>query len=224
MSRPVLRIENLSKQMGDERSSIFELYQDVNFSLDEGHSLALMGPSGSGKSTLLSIIAGLEPCTQGEIWLFDKPLSQLNDEQRAALRASHLGFVFQSFMLLPGFSALENLRMAGFIQGKDLTLEALMDALQQVGLADKAQRDVTQLSGGEQQRVALARAIVTKPRLLIADEPTGNLDIATGEKIADLMFSLNQRYQMSLLLATHDPQLARRCQRCLIIHADGIYE
>lgn len=210
--------------MGSPETAVIELYQQVNLSLAAGSSLSLMGPSGSGKSTLLSIIAGLEPCTQGEIWLFGKRLSDLDDDQRAKLRADYLGFVFQNFLLLPGFTTLENLQMAGFIQNKRLPHKELMQALDWVGLADKAAQEVSRLSGGEQQRVALARAIVTQPKLLIADEPTGNLDVATGEKITELLFSLNAELGMSLILATHDPQLAARCQRQLSIHSDGIYE
>ncbi|CAG9001684.1 MAG: Lipoprotein-releasing system ATP-binding protein LolD [Candidatus Celerinatantimonas neptuna] len=220
----ILRIENLSKSMTDGDGTLIQLYQQVNMQLLEGQSIALIGPSGSGKSTLLAMVAGLEPVSEGEIWLFQQPISQLDDESLSRLRADYLGFVFQSFMLIPGFTAAENLQMARYIQGQSLTFSQARDVLAHVGLADKAGQDVACLSGGEQQRVALARAIVCQPRLLIADEPTGNLDPVTGQRISDLMFELNRDRQISLLLATHDEQLAKRCQNRYEIRQGGLYE
>ncbi|MFM2485298.1 ABC transporter ATP-binding protein [Celerinatantimonas yamalensis] len=219
----ILCIDNLTKSMDDGQDAPFQLYQQVNLTMTTGQSIALVGPSGCGKSTLLSIIAGLEPFSQGEVWLFGQALSQLHDEQLCRLRSQYLGFVFQSFMLIPGFSAAENLQMARFIQGQPLSFASAQAVLDQVGLADKANRDVAHLSGGEQQRVALARAIVSKPKLLLADEPTGNLDPATGERISDLMFELNERHQIALILATHDSQLAARCERCYTIRQGSLY-
>lgn len=209
--------------MADGDGILIQLYQQVNMQLLEGQSIALIGPSGSGKSTLLAMVAGLEPISDGEIWLFQQPMSQLDDESLSKLRADYLGFVFQSFMLIPGFTAAENLQMARYIQGHSLTFSQARDVLAQVGLADKAGQDVSRLSGGEQQRVALARAIVCQPRLLIADEPTGNLDPVTGQHISDLMFELNKERQISLLLATHDEKLAMRCQYRYEIRQGGLY-
>lgn len=200
--------------MSGASSTPISLYHRVNLTMTQGQSVALMGPSGCGKSTLLSMIAGLETIDEGDIWLFNQSLKQMNDEQLCQIRADHLGFVFQSFMLVPGFSASENLQMACYIQQKRLSVIQAQQALDEVGLADKAKVDIAHLSGGEQQRVAIARALVTQPQLLLADEPTGNLDPSTASQISDLMFKLNEEHHIGLLLATHDPQLAARCDVC----------
>lgn len=210
--------------MKDGLGASFQLYQQVNLSVKKGQSVALTGPSGSGKSSLLAMIAGLEPFDEGTIELFGQSLNQLADEEICQLRAQYLGFVFQSFMLIPGFSASDNLQMASFIQGASLSFKQSCQALDEVGLADKANIDIAHLSGGEQQRVALARALVNRPQLLLADEPTGNLDPSTGARISDLMFRMNQEHQIGLVLATHDPILARRCDHIYVIEDGALHE
>lgn len=210
--------------MKDGQGVPFQLYQQVNLSVKKGQSVALTGPSGSGKSSLLAMIAGLEPFDEGTIELFGQSLGQLADEKLCQLRAQHLGFVFQSFMLIPGFSASDNLQMASFIQGSSLSFTQSCQALDEVGLADKANIDIAHLSGGEQQRVALARALVNRPQLLLADEPTGNLDPTTGTRISDLMFRMNQEHQIGLVLATHDVTLAQRCDHIYVIEDGALHE
>lgn len=222
MSEAILRVEQLTKSIQDQSQEV-NLYHQVSFSMAAGESVALLGASGSGKSTLLSILAGLEMADSGEVWIKGQSLDALDDDQRAAIRARHLGFVFQSFMLVPGFSAIENLQMACWVRGMPLTDKQATEALAAVELEDKGQRDIAVLSGGEQQRVALARALVSKPDILLADEPTGNLDAQTGEHIAQLLMSLNRDYGTTLLLATHDQSLAALCQRQLSIRDGGIY-
>lgn len=210
--------------MKDGQGASFQLYQQVNLSVKKGQSVALTGPSGCGKSSLLAMIAGLEPFDEGNIELFGQSLAGLDDEKLCQLRAQYLGFVFQSFMLIPGFSASDNLQMASFIQDSSLSFNQACQALDEVGLADKANIDIAHLSGGEQQRVALARALINRPQLLLADEPTGNLDPTTGERVSDLMFRMNQEHQIGLVLATHDPNLAKRCDHIYVIEHGALYE
>ncbi|MBX2823422.1 MAG: ABC transporter ATP-binding protein [Gammaproteobacteria bacterium] len=191
------------------------ILQDVNATVEVAEAVAIVGPSGSGKSTLLGILAGLDQPTSGQVRLLDENLGALDEDECARLRAGRVGFVFQSFQLLPGLTAIENVMLP--LELADVTdAEArAMSMLEEVGLADRAKHHPLQLSGGEQQRVAIARAFVSRPTLLFADEPTGNLDAETGLKVIDLMFSLREQQQAALVLVTHDEVLAARCDRRL---------
>lgn len=180
-----------------------------------GEAVAIVGPSGSGKSTLLGILAGLDTPSDGDVDLLGKPLSSLDEDARARLRAGQVGFVFQSFQLLPGLTALENVMLPLELIGDDDARGRALAMLEDVGLQDRAGHQPLQLSGGEQQRVALARAFVSQPRLLFADEPTGNLDGETGERVIELMFSLCRQQGSAVVLVTHDDALAARCDRIL---------
>lgn len=199
--------------------------QGVELVVESQETLALVGESGSGKSTLLGIIAGLDDGTSGEVNLLGHSLPQLDEEARAKLRAQDVGFVFQSFMLIPTLNALENVQLPALLRGESesASRENAVRLLTQLGLDKRLKHMPAQLSGGEQQRVAIARAFSTRPKILFADEPTGNLDRQTGEKIADLLFSLNRDHGTTLILVTHDLTLASRCQRRLKL-ADGKLE
>ena len=195
------------------------ILQDISFSVMPGETVAIVGASGSGKSTLLGLLAGLDEPSSGEVRLDGETLNALSEDQRARLRGRLLGFVFQSFQLLPSLTALENvmlpLELAGVAKGSELA----RTWLERVGLAHRLQHYPKHLSGGEQQRVALARAFAPNPRLVLADEPTGNLDAATGQQIIELMFDLNTKQGTTLLLVTHDEAIAARCGRILRIHS-----
>jgi putative ABC transport system ATP-binding protein len=186
--------------------------------------VAIVGASGSGKSTLLAILAGLDTPSSGQVRLAGQDLFALNEDQRAALRAAHVGFVFQSFQLMPNLTALENVMLPLELAGRSDARALATAMLQRVGLGERLKHLPKVLSGGEQQRVALARAFVVKPALLLADEPTGSLDHATGEAIMDLMFKLNREQGTTLVLVTHDRSLASRCERCLSIQAGALSE
>ncbi|MEQ4925032.1 putative ABC transporter ATP-binding protein YbbA [Proteus hauseri] len=212
----VLEVHQLTKQVGQGDSQI-SILQGVELVVESAQTIALIGESGSGKSTLLGIIAGLDDGSAGSVKLMGQDLTTMNEEQRAMLRAQHVGFVFQSFMLIPTLNALENVQLPALLKGgsEKQSHTRAVDLLKQLGLADRLYHMPAQLSGGEQQRVALARAFCTQPAILFADEPTGNLDRKTGDKIADLLFSLNRDYATTLILVTHDNELAARCQRRL---------
>lgn len=199
--------------------------QGVGLVVEPEETIALVGESGSGKSTLLGIIAGLDDGTSGEVKLLGQSLPQLDEEARAKLRARDVGFVFQSFMLIPTLNALENVQLPALLRGESesVSRENAEQLLIQLGLEKRLKHMPAQLSGGEQQRVAIARAFSTRPKILFADEPTGNLDRRTGDKIADLLFSLNRDYGTTLILVTHDLTLAARCQRRLKL-SDGKLE
>lgn len=221
-SHSVLDVQQLrhSVQSGDQQLHILK---GVSFHLKAAETLAIVGASGSGKSTLLGLLAGLDQATSGDIRLLGASLSQLDEDQRAQIRAQGVGFVFQNFQLLNGFTALENVMLPLDIAAQS-PAQAKREAqhlLQQVGLGQRAHHYPSQLSGGEQQRVALARAFASRPKILFADEPTGNLDPHTGSAIIDLMFELNQTFGTTLVLVTHDPQLAQRCQRTLTM-SEGV--
>lgn len=208
-------------QLTDARLTIL---QQINLTINSGETVAVVGASGSGKSTLLGILAGLDTATSGEVYLAGEPLHQLDDDARAQLRAKEVGFVFQSFLLLPSLTALENITLPAELAGiKDATARG-RKLLSDVGLTERADFYPSQLSGGEQQRVAIARAFITQPAILFADEPSANLDAATGAKIEDLLFALNEQQGTTLVLVTHNPQLARRCQRQLNMHAGELTE
>ncbi|MFD0706472.1 putative ABC transporter ATP-binding protein YbbA [Photorhabdus akhurstii] len=212
----ILEVQHLSKHVGQGENKI-TILQGVELVVESAQTIALVGESGSGKSTLLGIIAGLDDGSDGEVRLLGHNLSQMNEEQRAQLRAENVGFVFQSFMLIPTLNALENVQLPALLRGESeqSSRKQAVELLEQLGLGKRLKHMPAQLSGGEQQRVALARAFSSQPKILFADEPTGNLDRQTGDRIADLLFSLNRDYATTLILVTHDSQLAARCQRCL---------
>jgi putative ABC transport system ATP-binding protein len=193
--------------------STLTILQHIDLTINRGDSVAIVGASGSGKSTLLGILAGLDTASSGEVYLAGQPLHQLDDDARAELRARQVGFVFQSFLLLPSLSALENITLPAELAGiKDATARG-RELLALVGLTERADFYPSQMSGGEQQRVAIARAFITKPAILFADEPSANLDEATGAKIEDLLFELNAQQGTTLVLVTHNPALAKRCAK-----------
>jgi len=189
------------------------ILQQVNLTVNAAEAVAIVGPSGSGKSTLLGILAGLDQPTSGQVDLLEQNLSELDEDQCARLRSGRVGFVFQSFQLLPGLTALENVMLPLELADVDDASARAQQMLAEVGLADRADHQPLQLSGGEQQRVAIARAFVSRPTLLFADEPTGNLDADTGLRVIDLMFSLREQQEAALVLVTHDSVLAARCDR-----------
>ena len=199
------------------------ILKGVSLHIKRGESVAIVGASGSGKSTLLGILAGLDLPTEGEVTLLEQPMSGLNEDQRAAIRAGGVAFVFQNFHLLHGLTALENVMLPLEIVGKKNADKEATGLLHSVGLADRLAHYPSQLSGGEQQRVALARAFAGQPEILFADEPTGNLDRATGEQVESLLFRLNEESSTTLVLVTHDDRLAQRCDRRLKM-ADGVLE
>lgn len=192
------------------------ILDDITFCLRAGESLAITGASGSGKSTLLGLLAGLDTPTSGQVNLLGQSLFALDEDGRAALRAKSIGFVFQSFHLLPNLNALENVMLPLELAGRDAHASAT-SLLQQVGLGDRLDHFPATLSGGEQQRVSLARAFAQQPSVLFADEPTGSLDEVTGAKVIDLMFDFQRKHQTTLVLVTHDPQLAARCDRQFVM-------
>ncbi len=219
----MIRASNVSKTVTTNTQSL-TILQDVSLQVEQGESIALVGVSGAGKSTLMTLLAGLDTPSTGEIELLGQPLSQLDDDARAALRAESIGFVFQSFLLVPSLTALENVLLPCTIRGEDEDEERGMSLLASVGLTGRETHLPSQLSGGEQQRVAIARAFMTKPRVLFADEPTGNLDQHTAATVIDLLFSLNRDHGTTLILVTHDPALAERCHRTLHINAGEMVE
>lgn len=221
----VLEVHHLSKHVGQGESQL-TILSGVELVVKPAQTIALIGESGSGKSTLLGILAGLDDGTGGDVKLLGQSLTQMNEEGRAALRAKNVGFVFQSFLLVPTLNALENVQLPALLRGEsDASSRAqAVQLLQQLGLGERQHHLPAQLSGGEQQRVALARAFIGKPKLLFADEPTGNLDRATGERIVDLLFSLNRDAATTLILVTHDEQLAARCQRRLRLRDGKLWE
>ena len=211
----------MTKQVADA-TGVLTILHDIDFELRPRESVAVVGASGSGKSTLLAIVAGLDVPTQGTVRLLGQDLFAVDEDARAALRARSVGFVFQSFQLLGNLNALENVMLPLELMGRrDARTEATA-MLRRVGLGERLGHYPRVLSGGEQQRVALARAFVVRPALLLADEPTGSLDFATGEKVMELMFEMNRELGTTLLLVTHDPAIAARCQRRLQIEAGRI--
>jgi putative ABC transport system ATP-binding protein len=218
MTEPIIRVEHLSKSVTDSSGKL-DILMDIDFSLTPGQTLAIVGASGSGKSTLLAIMAGLDVPSAGSVRMAGQVLFALEEDSRAAWRARHLGFVFQSFQLLHNLSALENVMLPLELQGDPAAREKATEMLSKVGLKDRLNHYPKVLSGGEQQRVAMARAFVVQPSLLFADEPTGSLDHATGKLIMDMLFDMNQAAGTTLVLVTHDDRLAERCQHQLRITA-----
>jgi len=218
MSQALIAVSHLSKSVRDA-SGTLDILCDIDFSLGAQETAAIVGSSGSGKSTLLSIMAGLDTPSQGTVTVAGQDIFALDEDQRAVLRARQMGFVFQSFQLLGHLTALENVMLPLELAGRAQPRVLAREMLARVGLAERLNHYPKVLSGGEQQRVALARAFVVQPALLLADEPTGSLDPATGERIMNLMLSLNQELGTTLILVTHDPALAARCGRCLTLEA-----
>ncbi len=210
----MLRAENLGKDVPSGERTLTILH-DIDFAVRAGESAAIVGASGSGKSTLLGLLAGLDFPTRGKVWLAGHDLTTLDEDGRASLRGRELGFVFQSFHLLPALTALENVMLPLELLGLSGARPAAEAMLARVGLADRLEHYPKHLSGGEQQRVALARAFAVRPKLLLADEPTGNLDVATGRQVIELMFEMNAEQGTTLILVTHDESLAQRCQRLI---------
>lgn len=221
----VLKAENISKVVPSPPGSSdgpLTILADVSLEVRAGESLAIVGASGAGKSTLLALLAGLDEVSGGRVTLAGHDLSALDEDGRAAVRGRNVGFVFQSFHLIPSLTALENVMLPLELRGRADAQAAAGEALAQVGLAARRSHYPRQLSGGEQQRVAIARAFVTRPAILFADEPTGNLDTATGQRIIDLLFAFNAAAHGTLVLVTHDDALASRCQRILHLDAGSI--
>ena len=221
MVEGIIEVVRVSKQVQDSTGSLTILDQ-IDFTLAARQSAAIVGASGSGKSTLLSIIAGLDRPTTGTVKLAGIDLFSIDEDARAAVRAAKVGFVFQSFQLLGNLNALENVMLPLELQGRNDARSLATDMLKRVGLGERLRHYPKVLSGGEQQRVALARAFVVQPAVLLADEPTGSLDFATGEKVMALMFELNRETGTTLVLVTHDPAIAARCDRRLHIEAGRV--
>ena len=198
------------------------ILDQVSLQVSHGERIAIIGASGAGKSTLLGLLAGLDLPTSGNVWLGGSELTALDEDGRAALRANEVGFVFQSFHLIPSLTALENVMLPLELASHDQPREAAMQALQNVGLGERAGHYPRQLSGGEKQRVAIARAYVIQPTVLFADEPTGNLDHQTGETVIDILFRMNREYGTTLVLVSHDLGLAERCDRIISMEAGHI--
>lgn len=213
-STPILQAEKLGRQVHAPGGDLVILH-DIDLMIHAGEAVAIVGPSGSGKSTLLGLLAGLDLPTSGRVSLAGVDLGTLDEDGRAALRAERVGFVFQSFQLLAGLTALENVMLPLELAGRPAATTTARTILDRVGLGARTDHYPQQLSGGEQQRVAIARAFVTEPQLLFADEPTGNLDRATGETVIELLFSLNREHGTTLVLVTHDTALTHFCDRTL---------
>ncbi|MGH8144272.1 MAG: ABC transporter ATP-binding protein [Steroidobacteraceae bacterium] len=217
----VLEARSLSKQVSSPDGPL-TIVREVSFAVSPGETIAIAGASGAGKSTLLALLAGLDSPTSGEVWLAGEPLSSLDEDGRARLRAARVGFVFQSFHLVASLTALENVMLPLELAARRDARVGATEMLARVGLSGRLHHYPRQLSGGEQQRVALARASVGSPTVLFADEPTGNLDTVTGERIAQLLFELNRGSNTTLVLVTHDLGLARRCHRVLSMEAGAL--
>ena len=223
MTDPIIAVEHVTRQVSDSTGTLTILH-DIDFALRPQQSTAIVGASGSGKSTLLAIMAGLDLPTSGTVRLDGIDLFALDEDARAAVRARKLGFVFQSFQLLSHLSALENVMLPLELLGRRDARVRAAEMLRRVGLGERLTHYPRTLSGGEQQRVALARAFVVEPAVLLADEPTGSLDFATGERVMALMFEMNRESGTTLVLVTHDPAIATRCDRQLRIEAGRLVE
>jgi len=221
MPDPIIAVEHVFKSVTDSTGTL-DILRDIDFTLAPKETAAIVGASGSGKSTLLSIIAGLDTPTKGSVRLAGQDIFAIDEDERAALRAQKVGFVFQSFQLMGNLSALENVMLPLELAGRKDSRKAAADMLARVGLGERLGHYPKVLSGGEQQRVALARAFVVQPAVLLADEPTGSLDFATGEKVMELMFDLNREQGTTLVLVTHDRGIAQRCERRIMIEAGRV--
>ena len=219
----ILKVNNLRKEVSSGDSSLVIL-DDVSFSLEEGQSLAITGPSGSGKSTLLGLLAGLDSASSGTIFLDNIPIHDQDEEERALIRKEKVGFVFQSFELLPSLTALENVMLPSELKSEADPKSNAEYFLERVGLKDRQQHYPNQLSGGEQQRVAIARAFACSSKILFADEPTGNLDSKNGKLISDLLFEVNSETDNALVVVTHDHDLAKKCDKTISLQLGKIVE
>lgn len=219
----ILSAKNVSKtyQSGSRKLTVLD---QVNFEIKAGESIAIVGPSGSGKTTLLGLCAGLDSASEGSVVLQGNAFEKLNEDQRASVRNQHVGFIFQNFQLLPTLTALENVMVPLELKKRKDAKEKAKILLEKVGLGDRMTHYPNQLSGGEQQRVSIARAFANEPKILFADEPTGNLDTETGEMIEDLIFEMNKEQGTTLVLVTHDPELAKRTNRIIRIKGGKIQE
>ena len=215
---PVLKAESVTKKVSSPEGTL-TILAEVDLQIAAGETVAIVGASGAGKSTLLALLAGLDEPAAGKVWLNGSELTALDEDGRAAVRARHVGFVFQSFHLVPSLTAIENVMLPLELAGMPNARNSAAEVLAQVNLSPRREHYPRQLSGGEQQRVAIARAFVTRPAVLFADEPTGNLDSVTGERIIDLLFDLNKATQTTLVVVTHDEAIARRCSRIIKIEA-----
>jgi len=221
----VLEVVSLTKQVANlnlENDEPLTILHDINFTISGAQSVAIVGPSGSGKSTLLGLLAGLDTPSSGKVYVDQQDIFALDEDGRASMRAQKMGFVFQSFQLLPALTALENVMLPMEIIGVDNPEQAALHVMERVGLKQRLRHYPHQLSGGEQQRVAIARAFAPKPRILLADEPTGNLDTLTGQQIIDLWCEWNQEQGATLVLVTHDQNLAQKCSRIIHIEAGAL--
>ena len=219
----MIKTANVTKTVTTTEGDL-QILQPISFEVNTGESIAIIGASGSGKSTLLGLLAGLDEVSEGEIFLDNAPLHNMDEEARAVLRGQKVGFIFQSFMLVQSLTALENVMLPAEIAGLDSPKKRAQDILEQVGLSHRAHHYPNQLSGGEQQRVAIARAFITQPKILFADEPTGNLDAANGKKVEELLFNLNKEQGTTLVLVTHDNTLAEQCDRQLTMQGGVLTE
>ena len=216
----MIKVNNLTKQVAaldNPSGGMLDILSGVNLEIKSAESVAIVGASGSGKSTLLGLMAGLDQPSSGEVLIAGSSLNQLNEDGRAALRGDKVGFVFQSFQLLPSLTAIENVMLPLELQSNALAKATALNLLDRVGLSDRLNHYPKQLSGGEQQRVAIARAFVTQPQIVFADEPTGNLDKQTSKYIIDLLFEINHEKNTTLVIVTHDESLAEKCDRCLTL-------
>ena len=216
MTNLIIRAEGVTKRVSTADHHL-TILNDVSLTVNAGQSLAIVGPSGAGKSTLLGLLAGLDTPSEGEIWLGQHQITKIDEEGRAAVRAELVGFVFQTFQLLSSLTALENVSLPMELAGDRQARDRAKEFLAKVGLAERVGHYPKQLSGGEQQRVAIARAFACRPKILFADEPTGNLDQATGLKVSDLLFDLNEQSDTTLVLVTHEQRLAERCDTIAVI-------
>jgi putative ABC transport system ATP-binding protein len=216
--QPVLKAESVTKKVSSPEGTL-TILAEVDLQIAAGETVAIVGASGAGKSTLLALLAGLDEPSAGRVWLNGAELTALDEDGRAAVRARHVGFVFQSFHLVPSLTAIENVMLPLELAGLRNARHTAAEVLAQVNLTPRREHYPRQLSGGEQQRVAIARAFVTRPAVLFADEPTGNLDSVTGERIIELLFELNRATQTTLVVVTHDEAIAKRCGRIIKIEA-----
>ncbi|WP_310621826.1 ABC transporter ATP-binding protein [Flexibacterium corallicola] len=222
-SKSAVSLQDVHLSLGQGAGRV-HILKGITLNIEKGQSVGLIGPSGSGKSTLLMVMAGLERSNQGEVIVAGEELNSLSEDELAQFRGRNVGIIFQSFHLIPNMTALENTAIPLELAGHQDAFEKATKELEAVGLKDRLSHYPSQLSGGEQQRVAVARALVSNPEILIADEPTGNLDEATGKQIVDLMFSAQKRKNMTMILVTHDPSLADKCERKIAVRSGSISE
>ena len=219
----MIKTENLCKTVAIASGEL-QILKGIDLEIKASESVAIVGASGSGKSTLLGLLAGLDEASSGAIYIDDKDITQMDEDSRAELRSEQVGFVFQSFQLLPSLTALENVMLPLELKGVEAAEQQAREFLERVGLGERLQHYPKLLSGGEQQRVAIARAFAAKPRILFADEPTGNLDTDTGSHVIELLFELNREQGTTLILVTHEQRLAKRCQRIVHMHGGELFD